>query len=192
MTPPILLQLPLEVHTEHLLLRVPRTGDGESLHEAIAESVVELRRFLASLPWVAAEQSVESSEIFCRNAESNFIARRDLPYLMWEKASGSVIGATGLHRTDWNTPKTEIGYWCRTSRTGKGFTSEAVEALVEVAFEQLKVSRVELITDAENLGSRRVAQRCRFELEGILRNERRAPDGTLRNTCVYSRLPPEA
>lgn len=84
MTTPILLQVPRKIQTERLLLRVPRTGDGESLYKAIAESVVELRKFLASLPWVASEQSLESSEIFCRNAESNFIARRDLPYLLWE------------------------------------------------------------------------------------------------------------
>ena len=192
MTTPILLQVPKEIQTERLLLRVPRTGDGESLYKAIAESVVELRKFLASLPWVASEQSVESSEIFCRNAESNFIARRDLPYLLWEKSSGVVVGATGLHRTDWNTPKTEIGYWCRTSKTGNGFITEAIDALAKVAFDQLKVSRIELITDEQNLESRKVAQRCQFDLEGILRNERRAPDGTLRNTCVYSRLPPEA
>lgn len=103
-----------------------------------------------------------------------------------------VVGAIGLHRTDWNTPKTEIGYWCRTSKTGNGFITEAIEALVKIAFDQLKVSRIELITDEQNLESRKLAQRCQFELEGILRNERRAPDGTHRNTCLYSRLPPEA
>jgi hypothetical protein len=103
-----------------------------------------------------------------------------------------VVGAAGLHRTDWNTPKSEIGYWCRTSKTGNGYISEAVEALVRVAFQDLKAARVELITDEQNLESRRVAQRCHFQLEGILRHERKAPDGTLRNTCIYARLPPEA
>jgi len=33
-----------------------------------------------------------------------------------------------------------------------------------------------------------VAERCGFELEGVLRHERRAPDGSLRNTCIYARL----
>jgi RimJ/RimL family protein N-acetyltransferase len=45
-------------------------------------------------------------------------------------------------------------------------------------------------TDVANLASRRVAERCLFALVGILRQERRATDGSLRNTCVYARLRP--
>ena len=45
-------------------------------------------------------------------------------------------------------------------------------------------------TDVVNLTSRRVAERCLFALVGILRQERRASDGSLRNTCVYARLRP--
>jgi RimJ/RimL family protein N-acetyltransferase len=48
---------------------------------------------------------------------------------------------------------------------------------------------VELITDEENVASCRVAERAGFVLEGVLRNERRAPDASLRNTCVYARFP---
>jgi len=65
--------------------------------------------------------------------------------------------------------------------------TEAVNALAEYAFQQIKAVRVELITDEENVSSRRVAERSGFVLEGVLRNERRAPDRTLRNTCVYAR-----
>lgn len=128
MTTPILLDLPAAIETERLLLRPPRAGEGPELCEAVSESLPELRRFLASLPWVAAEQSVESSEIYCRTAESNFLARKDLPYLLWDRRTLKVVGGAGLHRTDWSTPKTEIGYWCRTSRRGAGLITEAVRA----------------------------------------------------------------
>jgi RimJ/RimL family protein N-acetyltransferase len=50
--------------------------------------------------------------------------------------------------------------------------------------------RVELITDEDNERSRRVAERCQFTLEAVLRNERRAPAGDLRSTCIYARFPP--
>jgi RimJ/RimL family protein N-acetyltransferase len=188
MTDPLLIDLPTTVETERLIMRPPQPGDGPMLHAAIVESLVELRRFLASLPWVALEQTIESAEIYCRNAQANFLARKDLPFLLFEKSTGQLVGAAGLHRTVWTTPKTEVGYWGRVSRAGNGFVSEAVEALVAYAFGQLHAVRVELITDEENQASRRVAERCRFVLEGILRNERRAPDGTLRNTCTYARL----
>jgi hypothetical protein len=37
-----------------------------------------------------------------------------------------------------------------------------------------------------------VAERCGFSLEGIMHNVMRAPDGSLRNSCVYARLPSAA
>jgi len=190
MTEPILIDLPASIETERLLMRPPRTGDGTMLHLAVVESLTELRRFLASLPWVAAEQTVESAEVYCRNAQANFLARKDLPFLLFEKTTGQIVGAAGLHRTVWATPKTEIGYWGRVSRAGNGFISEAVAALTAYAFANLHAVRVEIITDAENDASRRVAERCQFVLEGTLRNERRAPDGSLRSTCLYARLAP--
>jgi RimJ/RimL family protein N-acetyltransferase len=50
---------------------------------------------------------------------------------------------------------------------------------------------VELVTDELNTGSRRVAERCGFRLEGLLRNVMLSPDGKLRNSCVYAKLPAE-
>lgn len=186
---PVLLDLPMSLTTERLLLRVPQPGDGIALYDAIAESLPELRQFLSSLPWVAGEQSVESSETFCRNAHANFLACRDLPFLIFSRSSGELLGATGLHRPNWETPKLEVGYWRRSSASGHGLISEAVAALVHYAFAQAHAVRVELITDSKNTKSRRVAERCGFVLEGTLRNERRAPDGSLRNTCLYARTP---
>jgi RimJ/RimL family protein N-acetyltransferase len=51
---------------------------------------------------------------------------------------------------------------------------------------------VELVADELNAGSRAVALRCGFRLEGILHSTMQAPDGQLRNSCVYARLPPVA
>jgi len=186
---PILLDLPPSIETPRLTLRPPRAGDGPALHQALTESLPELRRFLASLPWVAAEQTPESAETFCRNGEANFVARKDLPFLAFEKRTGRLVASAGLHRTAWQTPKTEVGYWCRTSAARNGFVTEAVNALVAYAFRHIRAVRVELITDEENVASRRVAERAGFVLEGVLRHERRAPDGSLRNTCVYARFP---
>jgi RimJ/RimL family protein N-acetyltransferase len=185
---PVLLDLPASIATDRLLLRPPQSGDGAAVLEAIAESLPQLRRFLASLPWVAGEQSVASSEAWARTAAANFAARKDFPFLIFVRDSGRLIGATGLHRVDWSVPKAEVGYWCRTSCHGQGFITEAVSAMVGYAFEHFRAVRVEIVTDEENEPSRRVALRSGFTLEGTLRHQCRAPDGALRNMCVYARL----
>ncbi len=188
MPSPLLTDIPTSLATGRLDMRPPHSGDGPLLHAAIVESLTELRHFLAALPWVAEEQSVESAEIHCRNAQSKFIARTEMPFFLFDRQSGQLVGCVGLYRPDWSVPKFEVGYWCRTSHTGQGFVTEAVRAVTALAFEALGAVRVELITDEENTPSRHVAEQTGFMLEGTRVNDRRAPDGTLRSTCMYARL----
>jgi len=190
MMDPLLQPLPTTLETERLLIRVPQAGDGLALHAAVCESLPELRQFLSALPWVANPSTPESAEARSRTSAANFLLRTHQYFHLFEKSTGQLLGGAGLLRTVWETPKTEVGYWIRSSAAGRGYAREAVLALVDYAFTQMQVVRVELIADEANLASRRVAERCLFELEGILRQDRRATDGSLRNTCVYARLRP--
>lgn len=192
MLDPLQFPVPESFETARLLLRPFSVEDAPALHEALAESVVELRRHLWFLSWVAEDQTPQSAEARCRRAHANFLLRADLPYLAFERTSGRLVGSIGLHRTDWALPKTEVGYWIRSSETGKGYASEGVIALTTWALDVLHAKRVELVTDELNTGSRAVAARCGFRLEGVLRNVTQAPDGSLRNSCVYAREPAAA
>jgi RimJ/RimL family protein N-acetyltransferase len=185
----LLVDVPDRFETDRLILRTPRTGDGPVLHEALVESIVELRQFLWFLPWVAEEQTRDSAEIRCRRCEANFLSRTDLPFLAFERSTGRLVGGIGLHRTDWDLPKTEVGYWIRPSEAGKGYVTESVQTLVAWALSGLGAQRVELVTEDTNVASRSVAERCGFVLEGVLHNVLRGPDGSLRNSCIYARLP---
>lgn len=188
MSDPLLFPVPSTLETPRLLLRSFRPDDAPALHEALSESIEQLRSKLWFLPWVAAEPTRQSAEIRCRRAEANFLLRADLAFLAFEKKTGRLVASVGLHRTDWDVPKTEVGYWVRTSETGKGYASEGVVALTSWAFEVLHAKRVELVTDELNAGSRAVAVRCGFVLEGILHNVMKGPDGALRNSCIYAKL----
>lgn len=189
MPDPLAFPVPSRFSTRRLLLRSFEVEDASALHEALVESIGELRRRLWFLPWVAQEQSLASAEARCRAAKANFIVRTDLPYLAFSQETGRLVGSIGLHRTDWTVPKTEVGYWIRTSEVGRGYASEGVDALVDWALSGLLAARVELVTLEENLASRAVAERCGFALEGVHRNVVRGPDGELRHHCVYAKLP---
>jgi len=192
MSDPLHFSVPESLETERLQLRPFRTTDAPQLHEALLESIAELRKHLWFLPWVSEEQTLQSAEVRCRRAEANFLVRGDLPYLAFTKSTGRLVASVGLHRTDWSLPKTEVGYWVRTSEAGKGYATEAVLELTNWALYGLRAKRVELVTDENNQGSRRLAERCGFALEGVLRSTMQSPDGQLRNSCVYARLPTAA
>jgi len=190
MTNPILRDVPGQLESERLLIRCPRPGDGAVHFEAVVETLAELRTWSASLPWSMNEPSIEASEIFCREGALAYAARRDFPMLLFLKEDGRFVGSSGLHRFDWSVPKFEVGYWCRKSRHGQGFVTEAVQAITAFAFSTLGAHRVESFPDEGNTPSRAVCERAGYRLEGTMRNERVDADGRLRNTCIYARYAP--
>jgi len=186
---PLLIDVPERIETERLILRCPQPGDGAVVNEAVRESLDALRPFM---PWAQASPSLDESELVCRRAQGRFRLREDLVLSMFERApdgsEGCYVGGTGLHRILWDVRRFEIGYWCRTSRTGNGFVTEAVHALNRVAFDRLRARRVEVRMDANNESSRRVAERAGFTFEGVLRGDSLTPTGEVRDTCVYARV----
>ncbi len=189
MVDPLEFAVPESFETPRLLLRPFSEMDALALHEALVESITQLRENLWFLPWVGEQQTLRSAEERCRKARRDFQLRVDLPYLVVDRRTGRLVASAGLHRTDWAVPKTEVGYWVRTSEVGKGYATEAVNVLTTWALHELGAKRVELVTDELNAGSRAVALRCGFSLEGVQRHSAQDPNGTLRNTCVYAKLP---
>jgi RimJ/RimL family protein N-acetyltransferase len=180
---PLLVELPAELLTARLRIVPPKPGDGLMVNRAIAESFAELNRWM---DWAATMPSIIESERFVRDAAARYLRRDDLPMFMRKRDTGEFVGASGMHRIDWNVPRFEIGYWCRTSLVGQGYVSEAVVALTRFAFEQLKAARVEIRTDLDNERSWRIAERLGYTLEAIMRRDTRSARGALRDTRLYS------
>ncbi len=188
MKPPILRDFPESFETERLLIRSPIPGDGPEMHAAVNESLGELTPWM---PWPREHRTVEDSEASVRRARARFVGREDLMLLLLLKATPTLVGSSGLHRIDWEVPKFEIGYWCRTRFTGQGYVTEAVRGISTFAFDALGARRVEIRCDSRNLPSARVAERAGFRLEGELRNNELDTSGHLRNTLVYAMTPEE-
>jgi RimJ/RimL family protein N-acetyltransferase len=143
------------------------------------------------MPWVQTCPTVEETEAHGRRAHANFYGRQGLTYRGWLKGTDAFVVSSGLHRIDWAVPRFEIGYWVRTSMTGRGYACEIVRAMTKLGIETLNAKRVEIRCDSRNERSWRVAERCGFELEGVLRCDSLGTDGSTRDTRVYSRIEPE-
>ena len=185
----LLEDVPEHIDTERLILRCLRGSDAAALNEAVRESMDQLR---LHMPWAQTEPSLMQSEAECRRMQAKYLLREDLTMAMFERAAdgseGAFVGGTGLHRIDWAVRRFEIGYWCRTRCQGHGFVTEAVQALTQFAFAQLRARRVEVRMDDTNPRSWRVAERAGFALEGVLRSDSLSPQGEPRDTRVYALL----
>jgi RimJ/RimL family protein N-acetyltransferase len=115
-----------------------------------------------------------------------------LPFTVIARASGQPIGMTTYMNIDAKTPRVEIGStWYRASVQRTPINTECKLMLLGHAFETLGCPAVELRTHVLNTQSRRAIERLGAKLDGVLRNHMRMPNGTLRDTCVYSILESE-
>src|SRR5918998_1349619 len=183
MKPPILMDFPESFETERLLIRSPLPGDGQELHAAVGESLEELTPWM---PWPKVHRTVDDSEASARRARVAFLKRSELRLHLYLKGTETLVGSSGLQGIDWEVPKFEIGYWCRTGFTGRGYVTEAVLGITEFAFDTLGARRVEIRCDSRNLAIARVAERAGFELEGKLHNNEVGADGRPTDTLIYA------
>ena len=112
-----------------------------------------------------------------------------LPFAIIHNKTGQAIGMTTYLNIDAANRRLEIGAtWCRKSMQRTGLNTEAKLLLLSHAFEKLDCIAVEFRTHFCNQQSRRGIERLGAKLDGILRNHIIMPNGTLRDTCVYSIL----
>jgi len=100
---------------------------------------------------------------------------------------GAVLGLVMSPRIDRDTRTAELGYALAPEARGRGAATEALRQLTEWAFAE-GMLRLELLISADNDPSKRVAQRCGYVFEGLLRSAHFKADQRA-DTEIWSRLP---
>ena len=137
--------------------------------------------------WYTAVPSPEEmrAEIDRRLAEQ--VAGTMLPFTVRRSGGAVVVGMTTYMNIEAEVPRLEIGStWTAASAQRTGINTEAKLLLPTHAFETLGCLAVEFRTHWHNRQSRAAIERLGAKLDGVLRNHRRLPDGSMRDTVVYS------
>jgi RimJ/RimL family protein N-acetyltransferase len=103
---------------------------------------------------------------------------------------GAVVGGIGIGLNA-HEYRGRIGYWVAAASRGQGICTRALRVLARHALSELRLQRVDLVTDPENAASQRVAEKVGFRREGVLRAHLRHPDGRIRDSVMFSLLPGE-
>lgn len=169
--------LPGPVHTERLTVRTYERGDGPKLFEAIDAARPGL---LPWMPWARTDHLVVDDSVHyverARRAVTDPLCN-DFPMGIFDRASGALLGGTGLHRIRPGLREGEIGYWIRGDRHGEGLCTEAIGALITSAVASAAeggwgLRRVVIFHATGNVGSRRVCEKLGLRLECRMRAER--------------------
>jgi RimJ/RimL family protein N-acetyltransferase len=90
-----------------------------------------------------------------------------------------------IHRED---AEVELGYIVPPDARGRGVATEMLRRLTQWAFDEAGAQRIVLIIDVENAPSVRVAERCGYVLEGVMRSSH-LKQGIRIDAGIWSRIP---
>jgi RimJ/RimL family protein N-acetyltransferase len=170
---------------------VTLTGDLVTLAPLAASDTDELAAAAADgRLWELWYTSVPAPEAMADDVARRLAEQRAgtlVPFTVRRVDTGAVIGSTNYLNIEAGAPRLEIGgTWNARSVQRTGTNSESKLLLLGHAFERLGAIAVEFRTHWHNRQSRTAIAALGAKQDGVLRNHRRLPDGSLRDTVVFS------
>jgi RimJ/RimL family protein N-acetyltransferase len=166
-----------------LVVRDYRLADTQAIWQAIDESRPSLARWVPDIARRQSSAEVRAGLELLAGQRQN---RQGQVFGLWERTSGAFVGEVGLYQLDWDRGSAEIGYWLRQTARGRGYVTEALELVCAHARTVLELRHVEAHIAANNVASRRVAERHGFRIIGS-RPAVREWDGDVPRVLIYTR-----
>jgi RimJ/RimL family protein N-acetyltransferase len=94
-----------------------------------------------------------------------------------------LLGSISLMRFSWKHARAEVGYWLAREARGQGHATRAVRLITSWGFRSLGLERIDLLAATENPASQRVAERCGFTREAVLRSYLLGKEGRQDMVC---------
>ncbi|MFI1253225.1 GNAT family N-acetyltransferase [Streptomyces netropsis] len=177
---------PINLTTERLVLRPFVPADRDTVHAACQDP--DIPRYTS----VPSPYTAEDARTFIEETAPDGW-RDDSMYTfgLFTREDDRLVGSMCLVRlAQLRAPErqAELGYWTAKDQRGRGYTAEAAREVIRWAFEELGVERLEWYAEAGNEGSRGVALKAGFTMEGTMRSKI-VYNGTRRDAWVGSLLP---
>lgn len=171
---------------ERVLLR-PLSAEDWQLFKNLPGTEGEIWKY--SLVAIQNEQDLES---YFQTATDARNAGTAYAFIVFDKLTQSFVGCTRFYDIQIQYLSTQLGYtWYTKSTWGSGVNLHCKYLLLQFAFEQLGLERVEFRADNDNKRSIAAMQKIGCTIEGILRSHLPKPDGGRRDSIVLSILKTE-
>jgi len=156
-------------------------ADAALVWEAARESLAELQPWM---PWCHPDYSIEESRYWLEAQVPAFQQGTSFEFAV-VSADGRYLGGCGLNQIDRANSRANLGYWVRSSATGRGVATAAVERVRKWGFDQTTLVRLEVVIAIGNIASHRVAEKAGALREGTLRS-RLLLHGTPHDATMFS------
>jgi ribosomal-protein-alanine N-acetyltransferase len=172
------------IETSRLRLRELQVADSEAMLETYSDP--ETMKYWSAKPVVDLNGAREMVQ-----ADVDWAAKGDaLVWAITNPPSDKVLGKCVLFQFSHENQRAEFGYVINRSHWAKGYMTETLTAIINFAFNELGLHRLEVDTDAENLASLRVMEKLGFTREGLFRDRWRVY-GEWQDSAMLALLKPE-
>jgi len=156
----------LLLNNDRVTLRPLDTVHVDSCFAAVRESVRELSPWLW---WCHEGFQIEDARSGLAASLAAWKSGTEFNFGIFDPLDGSFLGGCGLNQINRTDQVANLGYWVRTSRTGRGLATAATLLVAGFGFEQLGLNRIEIVAATANHASQRVAEKTGARREGVLR-----------------------
>jgi len=175
---------PVTLEGRHVLLSPMTRERADAIAAALAEAAADGDMWESKVTTIPRP---EGARAYVDTALAELDAGVSMPFVTIDRASGRTIGSTRYMSIEAPHRRLEIGTtWIGKSFQRTAINTEAKYLMLAHAFETLRCIAVDLRTHEKNLQSRAAIERLGAKLDGLLRNHRIMPDGSVRNTATYS------
>jgi [ribosomal protein S5]-alanine N-acetyltransferase len=176
----------MKLQTKRLILRQVTKRDIESLAENANN--LNVSKWLLKLPYPYTKKDAKWWINHCKE-KAKSKPRVDYSFGVELKEEKQIIGGAGLHQVNLEQGTAELGYWLGEKYWRQGYGSEAVEALIDFAFNKLKLRKLEAGVFAGNPSSGKLLEKYGFKQEGLRRKSRVCmADNKIKDEILYGLL----
>jgi RimJ/RimL family protein N-acetyltransferase len=164
-------------------LRPWRLDDVARVTEACRDP--EIPRWTAVIPDPYTE---DDARTWIEQTIRDWDQHREAAFAVTDAETDEVMGAIGLSLQQHLGLQASIGYWVAKEARGRGIATAALRLVARWGLNDLRLPRVQLLTDPENVPSQRVAEKAGFQREGLLRSYIEARGRERRYCLMFSLL----
>lgn len=167
---------------EDITLEILTNQDSTELFNIVEKNRAFLKEWI---PWIDSKKTVEDFQSTIEKWGNKYISNTAINAGIFFKEK--LVGMVAFPEIDWKGKKTSFGYWLSPDYEGKGIVVRSVKVLIDYAFKNLELNRIEISCAEDNLRSRALPEKLGFIKEGVLRDNYYL-NGCLHNLIVYSLL----
>jgi len=180
-----MLETKIELTDGNIIIRPCRLEDAAVICEGVRETMNEMLKWA---PWCHTDYSMSDCTSWLSSRPQMWSEGIEYDFVIFDTKENTFLGGCAIDQINRKHNFANLGYWVRSSQTGKGIATAAVKLISRLGFRKLGFTRLEIVVAEQNKASQCVAEKVGAVREGVHRNRHIVRDKTY-DSVMFSLIP---